>query len=87
MNSTDNTAMGAYKPGINCGPPVSETKFDYLPGIANRRKSPSFPEPEVALIFKQNEFDDPNLEDIENSLKEALIQVSMLLVYHDLIGC
>ena len=76
MNSTDTTAVGAYNPGVNCGPPVAETKFDYLPGIANRKEHASFPEPEVALIFKQNEFDEPNLEDIENSLKDALVQVS-----------
>lgn len=77
INSTDTIAIGAYNPGVNCGPPVSETKFDYLPGIANRKQHPAYPEPEVALIFKQNEFDDPNLEDIENSLKEALLQVNI----------
>ena len=53
-----------------------ETQFDHLEGISKRHQHPLFPEPEVALIFKKNEFDDPDLDAIESNLKEAVTQVT-----------
>eukprot|EP00795_Rhopilema_esculentum_P006793 gene6793-12366_t len=88
INSSDQdaTAVGSYNPGVHCGPPVYETPFDYLPGISKRKQHPLYPEPEVALIFKQNEFDEPNLVDIESGLKEAMIQGENKVVLFNQVG-
>ena len=77
LSNPEATAIGAYNPGVNCGPPVMDTPYDHLDGISKRKQHPYYPEPEVALIFKQNEFDDPNLDNIESGLKEAFVQVSL----------
>ena len=75
------SALEKFKSNIlTCGSPVNETGFDHLNGISKRKEHPPFPEPEVAFIFKKNEFDDPDLDVIEANLVEAVKQVSFLTI-------
>ena len=62
-------------PQLTCGPPVNETFYDHLEGIANREYHPSFVEEEVALIFKKSEMEEIDLGLIESNLKRAIEEV------------
>ena len=62
-------------PQLTCGPPVNETFYDHLEGIANREYHPSFAEEEVALIFKKSEMEEIDLGLIESNLKRAIDEV------------
>ncbi len=78
VGGEESKAVGPVKETLSCGKPVLESPFDHLEGISGRRKHPLFPEPEVALIFKKNEFDDPDLLSIESSLRQAVLEVSAI---------
>ena len=66
-------------PQLTCGPPVNDTFYDHLEGIANREYHPTFVEPDVALIFKKNEVEDIDLGLIESNLRRAIEEVSLTL--------
>lgn len=59
-------------PQLTCGPPVNETFYDHLEGIANREHHPTFIEEDVALIFKKSEMEEIDLGLIESNLKRAI---------------
>ena len=41
---------------------VNETTIDHLEGILERLNHPPYPEPDVALLFRKNEFDNVQAE-------------------------
>ncbi len=60
---------------FHCGEPVNETIYDELPGIARRKKHPSFKELEVEMIFRKNELDQLDPKVIEENLRSSLKEV------------
>lgn len=72
-------------PQLTCGPPVNETFYDHLEGIANREHHPTFIEEDVALIFKKSEMEEIDLGLIESNLKRAIEEVSLTLIVFQLI--
>lgn len=68
---------GAQPSPLTCGDPVEYTVYDFLKGIARRNEHKSFPEPEVAMIFKKSETDNTvDLFDVEMGLRKAYLEVS-----------
>ena len=65
---------------LECTKHVNKTDYDSLSGIIDRRKHPSIPEPEVALIFKRSDSDQVDMSVLETSLREAIMVVSLLLL-------
>ena len=64
---------------LNCGEPVESTDYDFLEGIARRDEHPSYPEPEVAMIFKRMETDTAvDLFEVELALRRAYMEVSVM---------
>lgn len=63
-------------PQLTCGSPVNETVYDHLEGIAQRHTHPPYAEPEVAMIFKKNEMEDIDLNEIEANLQRGIQEVS-----------
>lgn len=62
---------------LTCGEPPQFTAYDFLSGIAQRHSHPSFPEPEVAMIFRTSETDTAvDLFEIEMQLRVALQDAS-----------
>ena len=58
---------------LTCGEPPEFTAYDFLPGIAQRHSHPSFPEPEVAMIFRKSDSDTAvDLFEVEMRLRVAL---------------
>lgn len=57
---------------LTCGDPVNETAFDHLEGIADRFSHPPYAEPEVALLFRKNEFENVQMDVIEVNLLDAI---------------
>ena len=64
---------------LTCGEPVNETTIDHLEGILDRLKHPPYPEPDVALLFRKNEFDNVQADVIEVNLLDAIQSVSSIL--------
>lgn len=63
---------------LSCGDPVESTAYDFLEGIARREEHASYPEPEVAMIFKRSESDTSvDLFEVEVALRRAYHEVSM----------
>ena len=61
---------------LSCGDPVESTDYDFLEGIARRHEHPSYPEPEVAMIFKRSEADTSvDLFEVELALRRAYQEV------------
>ena len=61
------------------------TAYDFLPGISQRHSHSSFPEPEVAMIFRSSDSDTAvNLFEVEMRLRIALEEaiVAMKSVSH-----
>ena len=55
---------------------VEVTKYDFLEGIAKRKYHRSYPEPEVAMIFRKSDSDDAiDLWEVEHRLKVLLKEV------------
>ena len=65
---------------FHCGEPVNETIYDNLNGIANRKAHPLFEEPEVSLIFKKNEIEEPDFKSIERNLQRSLEEVQFMII-------
>eukprot|EP00794_Sanderia_malayensis_P015411 gene15411-16985_t len=86
LQSEETTALGPIKASLTCGTAVLQSPYDHLEGIAKRGQHPLFPEPEVALIFKKNEFDDPDLLSIEANLKEAVMQGENKVILFNQVG-
>lgn len=73
-NKTDSGSTSKKSHVLTCGKPVNFTHFDHLQGIAERHTHPSFPEPEVALIFKKKNKSgnhEVNMNDLEKKLRKA----------------
>lgn len=66
---------------LTCGEPVIETPIDHLEGIAERFSHPVSSEPEVALLFRKNEFDNVQTDVIEVNLIDALKSVSFSFLF------
>ena len=64
---------------MTCGEPVNETAIDHLEGIIERFSHPPYPEPDVALLFRKNEFDNVPVPVIEVNLLDAMKSVSKYL--------
>lgn len=60
---------------LHCGEPVNETMYDSLLGIAKRKTHPLLEEPQVSMIFKKNEVDQLDLNEIEKNLRSSLQEV------------
>jgi len=71
---------------LTCGEPVNETTIDHLEGILDRLKHPPFPEPDVALLFRKNEFDSVQTDVIEVNLLDAIQSGENKLVLYNQIG-
>jgi len=71
---------------LTCGEPVNETTIDHLEGILDRLKHPPFPEPDVALLFRKNEFDNVQADVIEVNLLDAIQSGENKLVLYNQIG-
>ena len=70
------TALELFpSPQLTCGPPVNETFYDHLDGIANRAHHPTYIEPDVAMIFKKSEMQDVDLGLVESNLHRAFQEV------------
>ena len=69
---------------LTCGDPVNETTIDHLEGILDRLKHPPYPEPDVALLFRKNEFDNVQADVIEVNLLDAMQSVSIIsyILFH-----
>ena len=67
---------------LACKEHANETAYDFLEGVAMRRRHKAYPEPEVAMIFKKEPTDNSiDLTEVEVSLQKAIKQViSVLLV-------
>lgn len=58
---------------------MNETAYDFLEGVAMRRRHKTYPEPEVAMIFKKEPTDNSiDLTEVESSLQKAIKQASLL---------
>ena len=67
---------------LSCGEPVESTDYDFLEGIARRYEHPSYPEPEVAMIFKRSESDTSvDLFEVELALRRAYQEVYNIILY------
>lgn len=71
---------------LTCGEPVIETPIDHLEGIAERFSHPVSSEPEVALLFRKNEFDNVQTDVIEVNLIDALKSSENKLILFNQIG-
>ena len=74
---------------LSCGDPVESTDYDFLEGMARRHEHPSYPEPEVAMIFKRSEADTSvDLFEVELALRRAYQEVytyrlyCLIVLYH-----
>jgi len=68
---------------LACKEHANETAYDFLEGVAMRRRHKAYPEPEVAMIFKKEPTDNSiDLTEVEASLQKAIKQVSN--IYKDL---
>ena len=66
---------------LTCREHVNETAYDFLEGVAMRRRHKAYPEPEVAMIFKKEPTDNSiDLTEVESSLQKAIKQVSCVEV-------
>ena len=66
---------------LTCREHVNETAYDFLEGVAMRRRHKAYPEPEVAMIFKKEPTDNSiDLTEVESSLQKAIKQVSCVKV-------
>ena len=80
-NKTDSGSSSKKGPVLTCGKPVNFTQFDHLKGIADRDSHPSFPEPEVAHIFKKKTksgSQEVNLNELEKKLRKAKKEVKVI---------
>lgn len=69
--------VGAQPGPLNCGETVEFTVYDFLKGIARREEHKSYPEPEVAMIFKKSETDSSiDLFEVEMGLRKAYQEVT-----------
>jgi len=84
--ASDPSAVKFESAQLRCGDPVNETSIDHLDGIAARFNHPSYPEPEVALLFRKNEFDNVQLEVIEVNLIEAVKSAENKMILYVQIG-
>ena len=72
---------------LTCKEHVNETAYDFLEGVAMRRRHKAYPEPEVAMIFKKEPTDNSiDLTEVESSLQKAIKLVSCikLLEYQEI---
>ena len=79
-NKTDSGSTSKKSHILTCGKPVNFTHFDHLQGIAERHTHPSFPEPEVALIFKKKNKSgnqEVNMNELEKKLWKAKKEVNI----------
>ena len=72
--------MASAQPSpLTCGEPVEYMVYDFLKGIARRNEHKSFPEPEVAMIFKKSDSENTvDLFDVEMGLRKAYQEVNLL---------
>ena len=66
---------------LTCGDPVNKSLIDHLEGVARRFKHPVYKEPEVALLFQNNDLvsltENLKLETIEKNLLDAIKSVNI----------
>lgn len=75
---TESDIAGAQPSPLTCGEPVEYMVYDFLKGIARRSEHKSFPEPEVAMIFKKSDAESTvDLFDVEMGLRKAYQEVRL----------
>ena len=79
VKPVENAAEKFRAAPLTCGEPIPFTAVDHLDGIESRFYYPVYPEPEVALLFRKNEFDTVQMDVIERNLLEAMKGVILLL--------
>jgi len=76
MNRCRKLTEVAETDDLACKDHANETVYDFLEGVAMRRRHKAYPEPEVAMIFKKEPTDNSiDLTEVEASLQKAIKQV------------
>ncbi|XP_002735626.1 uncharacterized protein LOC100376627 [Saccoglossus kowalevskii] len=69
---TNTQSCESFNYSLQCGDPVENTEYDHLEGIQRRHSHPTFPEPEVAMIFKKTEGDQIDMNLLESTLQQNI---------------